>query len=522
MSRVQLAAHCVQRLQQVPVRARSTSAAVQDVAEAVSGWDTAKPYSEIPGPTPLPVVGNIWRFMPLIGKYHNMDFDVLIKTLHAEYGPVCKLGGMPRPDLLLVNDADTVQNVYRSEGTWPVRRGAYILEHYFRDLRKNYIVSLAVSHGKEWQDFRTSVNQVMMQPRNVTQYVEPIDNVAQDFVNRMKAIRTADGRMPPDYAKELAKWSLESISYVALDTRMGLLEGTPDPASDAVVMMEAITGLFDSIYELDVKPSVWKWVSTPTYRKFVDEMNVFTDLASKYVEKAVHRLKNMSREDLEKGNRSVLENLLLNTDDPSKGIAMAMDMLMAGVDTTSAVMSTVLYQLAKNPEKQAKLQEELDRVIPDKDKPITKDQMEQLKYVRACVKETMRVMPIIACNFRDTGKDQVIGGYQVPQGTVTAMANVLTHMDEKNFPKAEQFIPERWLTGGAAEHKANHPFAFLPFGFGPRMCVGKRFANLELENLIAKIFRNFTIEWNQPPPKTEFITLLRFVTPLEFTVKDRA
>lgn len=128
-------------------------------------------------------------------------------------------------------------------------------------------------------------------------------------------------------------------------------------------------------------------------------------LASKYVEKAVHRLKNMSREDLEKGNRSVLEHLLLNTDDPSKGIAMAMDMLMAGVDSvrtrfcafavfstailytyvsnscfqTSAVMSTVLYQLAKNPEKQAKLQEELDRVIPDKDKPITKDQMEQLK-----------------------------------------------------------------------------------------------------------------------------------------------
>lgn len=132
--------------------------------------------------------------------------------------------------------------------------------------------------------------------------------------------------------------------------------------------------------------------------------------------------------------------------------------------------------------------------------------------MRACVKETMRVMPILACNFRDTGKDQVIGGYQVPEGvssacqpyrvidetdqpnfaplfpqTVTAMANVLTQVDEKNFPKAEQFIPERWLTGGAAEHKANHPFAFLPFGFGPRMCVGKRFANLELENLIAKV-----------------------------------
>ncbi|XP_034253507.1 probable cytochrome P450 49a1 [Thrips palmi] len=520
MSRVQQAARCVLRLQQVPVRARSTAAVAQDAAaaEAVTSWDTARSYADIPGPKPLPVIGNAWRFMPVVGNLHGLGFDELVETLHAEYGPVCKLSGMPRPDLLFVNDADTVQSVFRNEGTWPGRKGTHCIEHYFRDVRENYVPSLSVSHGKEWQEFRTAINQVMMQPRNIVQYVEPIDNVAQDFIDRMRLIRTAAGKMPANYTHELGKWALESISYVALDTRLGLLEKTLDPASDAAVMMTAISGVFDGIYDLDIKPSLWKWVATPAYKKFIGSMNVFTGLSSKYVEKAVTRLKTISKEDLEKSNRSVLENLLLNTDDPDKAVSMAMDMLLAGVDTTSAVVSTIMYQLATNPAKQAKLQEELDRVLPDKNVTITKDQMEQLKYVRACVKETMRIMPIIPCNFRDVGKDQVIGGYQVPKGTITVMANVLTHRAEKYFPQGSQFLPERWLPGGG---KSSHPFAFLPFGFGPRMCVGKRFANLELESLIAKVFRNFTLEWNKPPAKTKFILMLHFETPLEFTVKDR-
>lgn len=520
MSRVQQAAHCLSRLQLVPARARSTAAAVQDVAEASSQWDSARPYSDIPGPKPLPVIGNAWRFMPYIGKYSGLGFDELVKSLHAEFGPICKLNGMPRPDLLFVQDADAAQTVFRNEGTWPTRRGAHVIEHYFRDVRKNYLVSLAAAHGKEWQDFRTAVNQVMMQPRNIGQYVEPIENVSQEFVERMRAMRGPDGRMPADFTHELAKWSLESISYVALDTRLGLLKENLDPASDAAVMMETITGVFDGVYALDIKPSAWKWVSTPAYRKFVGCMDLFTKLSSKYVEQAVVRLKTMSKDDLEKGNRSVLENLLLNTDNPSAAVSMAMDMLLAGVDTTSAAVSTVMYQLATNPEKQATLQEELDRVIPDKSKPITKEQMEELKYLRACIKETMRIMPIIPCNFRDAGKDQVIGGYQVPKGTITAMANALASQDQKYFPKAGEFIPERWLAGGA-ELKSTHPFAFLPFGFGPRMCVGKRFANLEMEALVAKVFRNFTLEWNQPPAKYNILILLKFETPLQFTVKDR-
>lgn len=63
--------------------------------------------------------------------------------------------------------------------------------------------------GKEWQEFRTAVNQVMMQPRNTKQYVEPIDRVTQEFIDRMREIRGKDNKMPTDFADEISKWALE-------------------------------------------------------------------------------------------------------------------------------------------------------------------------------------------------------------------------------------------------------------------------------------------------------------------------
>lgn len=70
------------------------------------------------------------------------------------------------------------------------------------------------------------------------------------------------------------------------------------------------------------------------------------------------------------------------------------------------------------------------------------------------------------------------------------MSNNLISMNDKYFPRASEFLPERWLPDHE-DMKGKHPFAFLPFGFGPRMCVGRRFADLEIETMVAKVI-NFT------------------------------
>ena len=68
--------------------------------------------------------------------------------------------------------------------------------------------------------------------------------------------------------------------------------------------------------------------------------------------------------------------------------------------------------------------------------------------------------------------------------SLTAFSSPVILSSDKYFPKADQFIPERWLHGASGDVKSTHPFAFLPFGFGPRICVGKRFAEMELETVV--------------------------------------
>ncbi|KAE8743189.1 Cytochrome P450 CYP12 [Frankliniella occidentalis] len=453
------------------------------------------------------------------GEFYKVKLEDMFDTL-ASYGPVAKMAGiMGRPDIVLLSDPKEIEIALRNEGTWPIRQGADSLQYYFENRRKGLPMSLVSSQGKEWQEFRTAVNQVMMQPRNIKQYVEPIDSVTQEIIDRMRRIRDENSLMPANFSDELAKWALESITLVALDAKLGCISDNPNP--DGAKMVQCSHTVFDSMYKLDVLPSPWKFVSTPHFRKFTKAMDGITEISSKYVKAGMERLKNVPATELKDRSYSVLENLLIKTEDPDRAVAMALDMMLAGIDTTSTVVATVLYQLATNPEKQKTLQEELDRVIPDKRKPLTKEQLEELKYMRACIKETMRIMPIIIGNSRTSVKDLVLGGYQIPAGTMLNTPNYFLGRNEKYFPRAKEFLPERWLPG-APDLKCKNPFAYLPFGFGPRMCVGRRFADLEIETIVAKVFRNFNLEWNNPPAALKMQVVLVFADPLRFKVTDRA
>lgn len=78
--------------------------------------------------------------------------------------------------------------------------------------------------GEQWQAMRTKVNPVMMQPKTATRYIKTVDKIAGDFLNRVRLIKDDKSEVPADFGNEVNKWALESIAYIALDQRLGLLD----------------------------------------------------------------------------------------------------------------------------------------------------------------------------------------------------------------------------------------------------------------------------------------------------------
>ncbi|XP_020813694.1 probable cytochrome P450 12a5, mitochondrial [Drosophila serrata] len=493
-------------------------------------WLQAKPFEEIPRPSSL----SVFRKMALPGgKYKDLEFMEVFKAMRDDYGDVFFLGGMMgSPPFLMTYNPKDFEVVFRNEGVWPLRPGSDTLRYHRTVHRKDFfqgVEGAIPSQGKAWGDFRSTVNPVLMQPKNVRLYYKKMSQVNQAFVQRIKDIRDSTTQeVPGDFIDTINRWTLESVSVVALDRQLGLLtqEGKD---TEAPKLFQHLEDFFVLSADLEMKPSLWRYFKTPKLKKLMAALDDLQNITLSYVEEAIVRLEKEAKEGVVRpeNEQSVLEKLLKV--DKKVATVMAMDMLMAGVDTTSSTFTALLLCLAKNPEKQEKLREEVMKVLPQKDSEFTEASMKNMPYLRACIKESQRIYPLVVGNARGLIRDSVISGYRVPSGTFVSMVPIGSLTSEEYFPKASDFLPERWLrnandsAGGcpANDLKTKNPFVFLPFGFGPRMCVGKRIVEMELELGIARLLRHFTVEFNHPTKNAFRSALVNLPNiPLKFKFTD--
>lgn len=159
----------------------------------------------------------------------------------------------------------------------------------------------------------------------------------------------------------------------------------------------------------------------------------------------------------------------------------------------TSIAKAVLYLLAKNPDKQEKLRKEIYVAFPNKNEPVTINNLKQLPYLRTCIKEAHRLLPAVAASQRATGRDLILKGYKIPKGTHILMPTYLMQEDTY-FSNSKSFIPERWLRNES--QSSVHPFAYLPYGNGVRSCIGRRFADLELSIFTIRLIREFEVSWH--------------------------
>ncbi|XP_063286195.1 cytochrome P450 3A4-like [Pelobates fuscus] len=202
---------------------------------------------------------------------------------------------------------------------------------------------------------------------------------------------------------------------------------------------------------------------------------------------------NQSTEDESHGCKELTDTELM---------AQALIFIIAGYETTSTTMTFVSYNIATNPDVQTKLQQEIDKFLPNKAPP-TYDAVMQMEYLDMVINETLRLYPAASRIERVCKKTTNINGVTIPQGVVTVIPVYALHRDPDIWPEPEEFRPERF----SKENKDNLDYVFLPFGSGPRNCIGMRFALMNMKLAFVTLIQNFTFRTcNETPIPLEIDT----------------
>jgi retinoid hydroxylase len=158
-------------------------------------------------------------------------------------------------------------------------------------------------------------------------------------------------------------------------------------------------------------------------------------------------------------------------------------LLFAGHDTTVTASTNILYHLALHGEVADRAAAEQDALA---DRRLTVETLAAMPYLDAVIKESMRVIPPIGGSFRVMLADAEFGGFRIPKGWRIAVSPRSVHFEDVYYDDPRRFDPSRWLGAGELP-----PFAYIPFGGGPRICLGMHFAMLQMHVVLALLLREF-------------------------------
>ncbi|MFO7679335.1 MAG: cytochrome P450, partial [Chloroflexota bacterium] len=261
-----------------------------------------------------------------------------------------------------------------------------------------------------------------------------------------------------------------------------------------------------------ISPGFWiMWPNMPRlgYKKAIKELDAY-----------LYQIIRQRRVDLENGAVPVEGDLLAKLINEGLDDDLIRDqlltMLIAGHDTSTALLAWVWYLLGSNPEAMAQAKAEVDSVFgqpltvnrelfsenglrnADDGTRMTEhaptiEQINQLTYLDMVIKEALRLYPPIHVGNRRALEDMTLLDYDVPQDTRVMYSIYLSHRDERYWDEPEKFCPHRF-DKNESEQGERPSLTYIPFGGGPRNCIGAAFAQVESKVVLARILQRFDLE----------------------------
>lgn len=412
----------------------------------------------IPGPGLLEAVHGLRQY----------DFLDYIGHLWRTYGDTFQLRLGPRtlifaihPETIRHINITNRQNYDKGKSYDPVRR---------------YLIGdgLVASTGELWRRQRKLMSPFFT-PRGVQAYAEIMLRDGVKLLERWEGLARSRQRV------EIG----EEMTYVTASIILKAMFSTETDEA-IVVMKDAVETMVDFVNASQTRVNLPLWVPTRANRKY--------STAHDKVHSYINGLIAQRRAIPENQWPTDLLTQLMQARDEETGESMSESLLrdesittfFAGHETTARTMSATWYALASNPPVANRLHEELDSVLGDRYP--TLDDLHHLPYTLQVIKEVLRLYPPAPVYIRDAVNADTLDRFNIPAGSAVMMSPYLTHRHPDFWENPLQFDPDRWIPERAAER---HPYAYLPFAIGQRVCIGNNFSLLESHILLALLAKRF-------------------------------
>ncbi|MEL6526447.1 MAG: cytochrome P450 [Chloroflexota bacterium] len=381
---------------------------------------------------------------------------------NMQYGDLTHLKFM-KYDAYQVNHPDLIGEVLtRKNHIW---HKSWIYKRTLRDYLGKGLLS---ADGDFWRRQRK-----LMQPAFHVKRISAYADTMTQYTERMLS-DWEDGTQR-DVAIDMMQVTLYIVGKTLFDADLRTTYG--DVARALEYMLEDIVDASQTVIRLP------DWMPTPARHKRNQTVELLNSVVMPLIEE-----RRASGED----TGDLLSMLLMAEDEDGKGMSNAqirdeaLTIVLAGHETTANTLTWAFYLLAQNPDIADKLYAEVDSVLEGKS-PTLAD-LGDLTYTEQVIKEAMRIYPPVWSVARSAMETTQLGNYEIPQYATAVIPIWSVHHDERWYPDPWTFDPERWTP----ENEKQIPrYAYLPFGGGPRICIGNSFAMMEAKIILAAIVQKF-------------------------------
>jgi cytochrome P450 len=432
--------------------------------DQLSGTSTtaASAQASSPTPTPSPPPRAKWRDLFPLKRAFGSDAREIMMHLARTYGPFVRTR-LPM-HIYFVSGPALIEDILVKQAS------NFRKDRVTRMLGRAIGDGLVVSDGEPWRRQRR-----LMQPAFHHGELRSYGGVMTELT------REAVASWRPGETRNVH----EDMMALTLNIVAKLLFGA-NLAADARAIGETISALMEDFSgDLGVR-ALTPFAHLPTARGWRIRRRV------RHLDRIIYKMIADRRAAADPG-RDLLGLLLRAQDEDGSRMTdrqlrdEALTLFVAGHETTALVLTYALYLLAAHPDQQALLAGELAQALAGRDAEFA--DVERLKLTEAVLLEAMRLYPPVWSIGREALVDVDVGGYRMPAGSTFFISQWVMHRDPTLFEAPERFQPERWA--GDAQRRLPR-FAYFPFGGGPRICIGNRFAMMEATLILAVLAQRFS------------------------------